>query len=129
MLLNMVIKLQKRQFIDIQFTLQEFGPVLKLQISMESNTYCVVLLCCLSSSCESYVSSFSGLSSLFIAPSVFSNVYLASCNMLDTAYDSTQEKRQYNSVDEVKNTCMILQSQLYVRTLSTCTMEMLRTCV
>jgi len=93
MLLNMVIKLQKRQFIDIQFTLQEFRPVLKLQISMESNTYCVVLLCCLSSSCESYVSSFSGLSSLFIAPSVFSNVYLASCNMFDTEYDSTQERK------------------------------------
>ena len=63
MLLNTVIKLQeKRQFIYIQFTPQEFRPALKLQISMESNTYCVVLLCCLFSSCESYVSSFSGLS-------------------------------------------------------------------
>ena len=40
-----------------------------------SNTYCVVFLFCLSSSCVLDVASFSG-SSIFIAPSVFSNVYL-----------------------------------------------------
>ncbi len=40
-----------------------------------SKTYCVVFLFCLSSSCVSYVASFSGLS-IVIAPSVFSSVYL-----------------------------------------------------
>ena len=40
-----------------------------------SNTYSVVFLFCLFSSCVPYVASFSGLS-ILIAPSVFSNVYL-----------------------------------------------------
>jgi hypothetical protein len=40
---------------------------------MVSNTYCVMF--CFSSSCGSYVASFSVLS-ISIAPSVFSNVYL-----------------------------------------------------
>ena len=39
-----------------------------------SNAYCVLLLFCLSSSCVSYVASFSGLF-FFIALSVFSNVF------------------------------------------------------
>jgi hypothetical protein len=39
------------------------------------NTYCVVFLFCLSSSCVPYVSSFSGLY-ICIAPLVFSNVYI-----------------------------------------------------
>jgi len=39
------------------------------------NTYCVVFLVCFYSSCVPYVVSFSGLS-IFIAPSVFSNVYI-----------------------------------------------------
>ena len=38
------------------------------------NTYCVVLLFCLSSSCVRFVCSFSRLS-ILISPSVFSNVY------------------------------------------------------
>ena len=37
---------------------------------------CVAFLFCLSSSCVPYVANFSGLS-IFIAPSVFSNVYLS----------------------------------------------------
>ena len=48
-----------------------------------SNIYCVVFLFCLSSSCEPYVASFSGLSFL-IAPSVFSNVYLNLYLMIKT---------------------------------------------
>ena len=43
---------------------------------MVSNAYCVVILFCFSSSFGPYVASFSGLSSFFIDPSVFSNVYL-----------------------------------------------------
>jgi hypothetical protein len=42
-----------------------------------SNTYCVVFLFCLSSSCVPYVASFSGLP-ILVAPSVFSNVYMLS---------------------------------------------------
>jgi hypothetical protein len=45
---------------------------------MMSNSYCVVFLCCLSSSCLPYVVSFSGFSIFFIALLVFSNVYLLS---------------------------------------------------
>ena len=41
---------------------------------MVSNTYCVVFLFCLSSSCVPYIASFSGLS-ILIASSVFSNIY------------------------------------------------------
>ena len=40
-----------------------------------SDTYCVMFLFCLSSSCVLYVADFSGLS-IFSAPSLFSNVYL-----------------------------------------------------
>ena len=47
-----------------------------------SNTYCVVFLFCFSSSCGSYVASFSGFF-LLIALSVFSNVfYMLSCILM-----------------------------------------------
>jgi hypothetical protein len=39
------------------------------------NTYCAVLLSCLSSSCVPYVASFSGLSFL-IAPSVYAQTFI-----------------------------------------------------
>ena len=41
---------------------------------VRSNTHCVVFLFCFSLSCLLYVASFSGLS-LFIVPSVFSNLF------------------------------------------------------
>jgi hypothetical protein len=41
---------------------------------MVSDTYCVVVLCCFSSSCVPYVASFSRLY-IFYCPFVFSNVY------------------------------------------------------
>jgi hypothetical protein len=44
-----------------------------------SNKYCVVFLCCLSSSCVPYVVSISGLSIL-----VFSNVYLVIKNIISS---------------------------------------------
>jgi hypothetical protein len=49
-----------------------------LQI-VASNTFCVVILLCLSLSCVPYVASFSGFS-ILIAPSVFSNVYIIFVN-------------------------------------------------
>ena len=49
------------------------------------NTYCVVFLFCLSSSCGHYVASFSGLSFL-IAPSIFSNVYFIPTLFIETKY-------------------------------------------
>jgi hypothetical protein len=63
MLLNLVIKLQKRQFIDIQYTRQEFKSVLKWQTSAFVST------------------------------------------MQHTI--PHQKIEQYNSVNEVKNACMI----------------------
>ena len=40
-----------------------------------SNTYCIVFLFCFPPSCVPYIASFSGCP-FFIAPSVFSNIYL-----------------------------------------------------
>lgn len=69
MLLNLVIKLQKRQFIDIQYTRQEFKSVLKWQTSAFVST------------------------------------------MQHTI--PHQKIEQYNSVNEVKNACMIFQEWAY----------------
>ena len=46
---------------------------------------CVVFLLCFSSSCVPYVASYSELSFFFIAPSVFSDVYLQ--NFLQFCYN------------------------------------------
>ena len=54
---------------EVLFTLHVF--VLRIVVF---NTYCVVFLVCLSSSCAPYVASFSGLS-ILITPTVLSGVY------------------------------------------------------
>jgi len=79
----MVIKLQKRQFISKSS--DQFWSC-KFQWSSTPIVLCFCFVCL------RLVSPMFPVSldcPYFIAPSVFSNVYLASCNMFDTAYDST----------------------------------------
>ena len=55
-----------------------------------SNTYCVVFVW-FPSSCVPYFASISGLCFLFIAPSVFSNVYFAWLVILNHPYQSNEQ--------------------------------------
>jgi len=60
----------------IVFTLFDFLRV------VVSNTYCVVFLLCLSSSCVPCIASFSGIS-IFVGPSIFSNVYISNIKIVE----------------------------------------------
>jgi len=69
---------------DVRFVFNPYlvveGPMSVCLRIVVSNTYCVLYLFCMSSSCVPYVASFSGLSifdcPFLIDPSIFSNVYL-----------------------------------------------------
>jgi len=57
-----------------------------------SNTYCVVFLFCLSSSCVPYVVRFAGLSIFSYYPLGFSNIYFLQC---DCVFKKTYINHEY----------------------------------